>query len=636
MVPLEELIVVAEFKDFIYPGLVSTGKVERGGRKPYHTVINGENFHVLEALTFTHRGKIDAIYIDPPYNSGARDWKYNNDYVEKEDLYRHSKWLAMVERRLIVARTLLNPAASVLIVTIDEKEYLRLGILLEQTFPEASMQMISTLINSKGTGRANEFRRVDEYIFFLWFGEAKLGRLASVTADQGEPELDDDEGADEEAGSEQVTKRAPGENGEPQGAIGLDWQTFRRRDLASRRGTKKGGPRQFYPVYVNAKTGFIEEIGEPLPHSMAREDAPARPGCVSVFPIRKDGTEMNWSAIASTFRKRWKEGYARAGKETPGEPQKYIIQYLKTGSIKDIEEGRAVVSGKNPDGSVAASYPEAQSKAPTTQWFFKSHNAEHYGTTVINSLLPGRAFPFPKSLYAVEDSLRIFVGDNRDAIVLDFFAGSGTTAHAVMKLNRIDGGRRQCISVTNNEVGATEQDNLRKRSLRPGDIEWEQLGICDYITKPRLAAAINGTTPDGKPIEGEYKFGDDFPMADGFTENAEFFTLTYETPVSVSHNRSFERISPLLWMRAGSEGRRIEVLPAKGWEVADTYGLLVDLDTSAPFAKEVKANKEIRVAYIVTDDDRRFQSVVRQLPGAVEPVRLYESYLTNFRFAMGR
>ncbi len=85
-VATDDIVVVAEFRDYIYPGLVSTGKVERGADKPYHTVINGENFHGLEALTFTHRGKIDAIYIDPPYNTGARDWKYNNDYVEEEDL----------------------------------------------------------------------------------------------------------------------------------------------------------------------------------------------------------------------------------------------------------------------------------------------------------------------------------------------------------------------------------------------------------------------------------------------------------------------------------------------------------------------------------------------------------------------
>ena len=205
-----------------------------------------------------------------------------------------------------------------------------------------------------------------------------------------------------------------------------------------------------------------------------------------------------------------------------------------------------------------------------------------------------------------------------------------------MRLNKQDDGRRQCISVTNNEVGADEQAKLREELLRPGDPQWEQWGICDYVTKPRIEAAIMGQTPAGKLIEGEYKFTDEFPMADGFEENAEFFTLTYETPVAVSHNRAFERVAPLLWMRAGSEGSRIDTLPEGGWGVADCYGLLTDLDQAAPFADVIHGKASIRVAYIVTDDERRFQSVVRQLPDTVEPVRLYESYLTNFRFSMGR
>lgn len=90
-VALDDLVVVAEFRDTIYPGLVSTGKVQRGSDKPFHTVINGENYHVLKALTHTHRGRVDAIYIDPPYNTGAKDWKYNNDYVEGDDLYRQQQ-----------------------------------------------------------------------------------------------------------------------------------------------------------------------------------------------------------------------------------------------------------------------------------------------------------------------------------------------------------------------------------------------------------------------------------------------------------------------------------------------------------------------------------------------------------------
>jgi adenine-specific DNA-methyltransferase len=250
-------------------------------------------------------------------------------------------------------------------------------------------------------------------------------------------------------------------------------------------------------------------------------------------------------------------------------------------------------------------------------------------------MLPRRKFPFAKSLYAVEDCLRLVVGEKKDAVVLDFFAGSGTTAHAVMRLNKQDGGNRQCISVTNNEVAADEQKALREKKLRPGDPEWEQWGICDYITKPRVAAAITGKTPDGEPIKGDYKFADEFPMADGFGANAEFFTLTYETPVAVSYQTAFARIAPLLWLRAGSVGRRIEKVPAAGWEVADTYGLLVELDKATDFVKAVRKAEGLRIAYIVTDDERRFQSIARRLPDGVEPIRLYESYLTNFAFANG-
>lgn len=264
-----------------------------------------------------------------------------------------------------------------------------------------------------------------------------------------------------------------------------------------------------------------------------------------------------------------------------------------------------------------------------------SHDAGSHGTNIIRALLPSRRFPFPKSLYAVEDALRFFVKDNPNAIILDFFAGSGTTAHAVMRLNRQDDGHRQCISITNNEVAADEHKTLREQGLRPGDPEWEQWGICEYITKPRLQAAITGRTPNGDPIQGDYKFTDEFPMAEGFAENAEFFTLTYEAPIAVSHNHAFERIAALLWLRAGSQGGRLDTLPETGWAVTDRYGLLTDLDQAACFCQAIAARENIRLAYLVTDDDRRFQAVARQLPEHVEPVRLYESYLANFRLSDG-
>lgn len=601
-VPVDDLVVVAEFRDYIYPGLVSTGKVGRGGDKPFHTVINGENFHALEALTFTHRGKIDVIYIDPPYNSGAKDWKYNNDYVEKEDLYRHSKWLAFIERRLLIASQLINKENGVLIVAIDDKEVSRLGLLLEQVFPEAEIDMVTTVINPRGKYRKGRFARCEDYLFFLTFGAAEV---------QGEPDPDFMEG------------------------VAIGWRTLRRSDITSARGTKKGGTGQFFPIYVD-ESGKIKQIGKPLEHGIDRNTAPSVEGCTAVFPIRDDGTEMNWGLTAPSLKNLLKKGYVRVGRATLEKPQKYEISYLTSGRISDIETGRATVTGRNKDGSVKAEYVTHKMKYPVTSWSRLSHNAEVHGTELVKSLLGDKIFPYPKSLYAVEDCIRLFLGDKLEAVVLDFFSGSGTTAHATMLLNRKDGGRRQCISITNNEVGADEGLELKKRGLRPGDDDWERWGICDYVTKPRIEAAITGIRPDGRPVDGVYDFDNERPMAEGFEENAEYFTLTYETPVAVSHNRAFARIAPLLWMRAGSEGRRIDGLPAAGWDVADTYGFLTDLDKAGPFCKAIEAKDGIRVTYIVTDDDRRFQSVARRLPDSVEPVRLYESYLTNFRFSMGR
>ncbi|MBJ7264761.1 MAG: site-specific DNA-methyltransferase, partial [Burkholderiaceae bacterium] len=312
------------------------------------------------------------------------------------------------------------------------------------------------------------------------------------------------------------------------------------------------------------------------------------------------------------------------------------VTYLARGEQKKVESGVFPVIGRKQDNSIVVDSSEyIPVFIPGTQWRIASHNAEQGGTNLQKAMMPDRKFPFPKSLYAVEDALRFFVTNKPEAVVLDFFSGSGTTAHAVMRLNRQDGGRRQCISVTNNEVAADEQKKLREDGLRPGDAEWEKWGICDYITKPRVAAAITGKTPHGEPIKGDYKFTDEFPMADGFEESAEFFTLTYETPVSVNYNLAFNRIAPLLWLRAGARGNRIDKLPGDGWAIADAYGLLNNVDAATPFIKALGKAAEIRIAYIVTDDDRRFQATAKRLPDGVEPVRLYESYLTNFSFTNG-
>ena len=593
--PVEDLVVVAEFRDPVFPGMVSTGKVERGGDKPFHTVINAENFHALQLLLYTHEGKVDAIYIDPPYNSGARDWKYNNDYVDSEDAYRHSKWLAMMERRLKLAKRLLNPENSVLIVTIDEKEYLRLGLLLNQVFEASRVQMVSITISPRGTNRTSEFSRVDEYAFFVFLGSAAVQATAPLDGDEQE----------------------------------VRWQYLRRGQKKLVRGSR---PNQFYPIYVDIQSERIVKIGSPMKTDEPLASVPDVRGAVPVFPIDPDGREKIWGLTPATLRAALAGGYVRV---TPGKgPQPYTISYLTTTNIKLVEAGRERrVIGTRPDGSKIVVFSGGKPERRSTVWRDGRHDAGAYGTSMLRSLLPDRSFPFPKSLYAVEDALSTFVAATPQAVVLDFFAGSGTTAHAVMRLNQQDGGQRQCVLVTNNEVSADEHERLWNQGLRPGDPGWEALGICERITKPRVAAAVTGKTPSGVPVAGYYMY--DLPIADGFEENVEFFTMTYEAPRPVAHNRAFEVIAPLLWIRAGSQGRRIE--EAKDdYDVGDTYGVLFDLDASRHFLNAVAEAKAVRIAFIVTDDDVGFQAVCGELPTTVEAVRLYESYLTNFTINAGR
>ena len=166
--PLNDVVTTAEFGEPIYPYLQYVDSISNAPDSDlWHTLIEADNYHALQLLEYLYAGKVDCIYIDPPYNTGAKDWKYNNDYVDSSDSYRHSKWLSMMEKRLKLAKKLLNPEDSVLICTIDEKEYLHLGCLLEELFPEARMQMVSSVINRQGSTRSSEFTRINEYIFLL-------------------------------------------------------------------------------------------------------------------------------------------------------------------------------------------------------------------------------------------------------------------------------------------------------------------------------------------------------------------------------------------------------------------------------------------------------------------------------------
>ena len=462
-----DVVVVAMFGQPIYPCLKPLDAVKNAPDSDlWHTLIEADNYHALQLLVYLYGGMVDCIYIDPPYNTGDKSWKYNNNYVDNSDSFRHSKWLSMMKKRLVLAKKLLNPKDSVLIVTIDEKEYLRLGCLLEEMFPEATKQMVTTVINPKG--RATDyFTRTDEYIFFLFLGNAKVIPFEKES-----------------------------------GIIEVRWPYLKRSDTDSTRGHR---PRQFYPIYINDETGKIQLIGEPISSDIDRNSVPQIDGCTAVFPVNEDGTEMEWGLTAEPLKKINKQGFVRIGKKRIDNPMPYAISYLSTADVKRVEKGILKIVGEREDGTKIVVSESGKQTRMQTVWTSGLYDAGAYGKTIVNNIIPKHPFPYPKSLYAVHDTIRFFVANKPNALVVDFFAGSGTTLHAVNLLNAEDGGNRRCVMVTNNEVSEEEENRLKNEGLHPGEDEWEKWGIARYVNWPRTKCSILGLDVDGNPINGSYQ-----------------------------------------------------------------------------------------------------------------------------------
>ena len=599
---LDELVAIAEFGEPIYPYLKPIDMVCNAPDSDlWHTLIEADNYHALQLLEYLYAGKVDCIYIDPPYNTGARDWKYNNDYVDGTDAYRHSKWLSFMEKRLRMAKKLLNPKDSVLIVTIDEKEYLHLGCLLEEIFTEARIQMITTVISAKGVVRTGQFSRVEEYIYILELGNSSV--------QPGIYNMLDDE-----------IKKEPDRS--------IEWLGFRRRAPQAKRNSR---PNQFYPVFVSNSDGRIISIGDVVKHGVDRNSIPVPEGCTALWPLSRDGDERLWSLVPEQARINFEKGYLRVNNWN-SEKRTGTVYYLPSGTIDDIENGKAEIVGYNADGSVEAKYHSEGTTPPKRVWNMKTHNAETYGTNILNAII-GKRFDYPKSLYAVHDSLRFYVERKKDALIIDFFSGSGTTLHAVNLLNAEDGGHRRCIMVTNNEVSEAEAKVLMKQGIKPSDEEWEKLGIARYVTWPRTVCSIEGHDVNGNPLKGNY-LGSNIPMADGFKTNAAYFKLGFLDKASIRIGRQFREMLPILWMKAGCFGPCPVLVDQKVPEYMvlpeNRMAILNDNSCFTRFAEEVGNALEIETVYLVTDSDADYRSMSKGL-NVKQTYQLYRDYLDNFR-----
>lgn len=221
---------------------------------------------------------------------------------------------------------------------------------------------------------------------------------------------------------------------------------------------------------------------------------------------------------------------------------------------------------------------------------------------------------------------------------MDFFAGSGTTLHAVNLLNKEDDGHRRCILVTNNEVSDTEARDLFEKGFLPGDEEWNKLGIARYITWPRTVCSIEGHDINGNPLKGNY-LGSDLPMADGFKANAAFFQLGFLDKTAVALGVQFREMLPLLWMKAGAIG----ACPSLGdQDIPDMlvlpenkFAVLTNENAFAAFEQRLSEHPEIQTVFLITDYEVNYRSMVKSL-NVKTTYQLYRDYLDNFRINRGR
>ena len=352
---------------------------------PNHVLIEGDNLEALTTLAYTHAGKIDVIYIDPPYNTGNKDFIYNDAFVDSEDAYRHSKWLSFMSKRLRIAKKLLSDR-GVIFISIDDNEQANLKLLCDDVF--GLVNYISGFVWKKKQGGGNDSKFVvTEHEYVLAFSKNhkvfKIGKDLVYKPNDSLYPYHDEKG--------------------DYGLITLD------------------------KASIQFSQSLVYEIVDP-------------DGNV-YLPRIVNGKQSCW---------RW-------GK------QKVEKQYNELVFRK---------------GKVYTKYYRPMGVTPRSLLIDAAYGRTESGRDDLAAIFGKAPFDYPKPVSLIKHLISI--GSNKQTVALDFFAGSGTTLHAVMQLNAEDGGQRQCILVTNNENG-----------------------ICENVTYERNKRVINGyTKPNGDHVEG--------------------------------------------------------------------------------------------------------------------------------------
>jgi adenine-specific DNA-methyltransferase len=500
---------------------------------PVNILIEGDNFHALSVLNYTHKGQIDVIYIDPPFNTGSRTWKYNNDYVEKEDEFRHSKWLSFMDKRLRLAKNLLK-TSGIIVIAIDDYEMHTLRLLMDEIFGENNrLGTIVVVHNPRGRNDDKYFATMHEYMVVY----GKNADFASV----GYFDL-----TEEDLASFNMTDEISAYN----------LTSFMRTGNNSDRSTR---PKLFYPIHLDPETGklSIEKKGD----------------SIELLPINSSGEEKTWRWGQETFLKK---------KDTD-----LVVKEVK--GVYRIFKKRRVTNLKG--------------KKPRTVWYNPRYDASSHGIMVLQKMFGQKnVFPYPKSIWTNYDILKLVT--KKDSTVLDFFAGSGTAGHAVLMLNKQDGGNRQFILCTNDESE-----------------------ICTEVCYPRIKKVVLGyTNPESVSVSG-------------LGGNLKYFSTDFVDAEPTDKNKKslVDKSTEMLCLKEGcfeetESGRDFRIFTDNHGK---NLGVVYDDDGIEPFKEIARKAEKKFVVYVFSLDESAREDEFEDMRGLVElkpiPAVILNVYRRIFR-----
>lgn len=542
---------------------------------PNHILIEGDNLHALTALTYTHQGKIDVIYIDPPYNTGNKDFKYNDNFVDKEDEYRHSKWLSFMSKRLEISKQLLSEK-GVIFISIDDNEQSALKLLCDEIFGEDNS--IGPIIQNKQNAKNDTINVQKNHEFILCYrkkaryaDDSKATLLPNIILKRKikKPVIQDENG-DFFYLNDAITTR--GDGGTLNARSNLGYSIY-----------YHPTSKKFIPVidYDIEKAKFCNDESEVYITDSKLCDQ----GYIVIRPPKVRGRLGSWTWDINKFNKDSKNIYIKSTKKGYSVIKRTFVDPNKVTLINDsffyeeiiYSNSRSIIDFSTNDG--------------TTK--FK----EIMGNDI--------TFNNPKNVdmlyYLVNISSEI------NSIILDFFAGSGTTLHATLELNK-DGGRRQCILVTNNENN-----------------------ICEEVTYMRSKKVIQGyTTPKGEEVEGLKNntlryYRTDFVPREQTNKNKRALMAAATDLLCIKNDVYTEQNT--------FGGRKLKPNAARYFDNGKTQMLLIynelAVEAFASMLKEIEVEGKIKI-YVFSNNryayNDNFENVLDKVELCALPAAIYDAY----------